>query len=182
MTADPRVHSSDGVIALRPLVAEDLGEFRRLAADKRVELARWYHRDPAEVVDDGLTEIFDAMLQEWAGRFGLVTLVTGCRTGRIIGMVTLNRNDERRLEVSYWVAAYARGAGIATRSLRLVTDEIFAADRYSADRVEAIIDSKNAASQRVAIKAGYEYDCVRAIPAPLIPGGFANDRVYFRER
>ncbi|MGH3621317.1 MAG: GNAT family N-acetyltransferase, partial [Sciscionella sp.] len=53
---------------------------------------------------------------------------------------------------SYWVAAKARGRGVATAALRLMLGEAIARDTH---RVELEIHRDNAASRRVAEKLGF---------------------------
>jgi RimJ/RimL family protein N-acetyltransferase len=74
--------------------------------------------------------------------------------GLLVGLAlapTIDR-DERQAELGYLVAPAARGRGIATELLRLLTDWAFA---QGVLRAELVIDVENPASRRVAERAGY---------------------------
>ncbi len=76
---------------------------------------------------------------------------TGAFLG-LAGLVAIQR-DANQAEIGYIVAAEARGRGIATRALTLVTD--YALGEVGLDRVELLIDAGNAPSIRVAERCGY---------------------------
>jgi RimJ/RimL family protein N-acetyltransferase len=61
--------------------------------------------------------------------------------------------DSRELELGYIVAAAARGRGVATQMLALLTRWAF--DEVGALRIHLIIDVANPASERVAERCGY---------------------------
>ena len=56
-------------------------------------------------------------------------------------------------EIGYWVTAAARGRGVATRSVRLITD--WALGELALTTLEILPHEDNMASRRVAEKAGY---------------------------
>lgn len=60
--------------------------------------------------------------------------------------------------VGYWCAAEARGRGVATRALRLLSRYGF--EELGLQRLELITDPDNLASQRVAEKVGYRREGV----------------------
>jgi RimJ/RimL family protein N-acetyltransferase len=61
-------------------------------------------------------------------------------------------------EVGYWVRREARGAGVATRGLRLVAR--WALDDVGVERLQLRADVQNLASQRVAENAGFRREGV----------------------
>ena len=63
------------------------------------------------------------------------------------------REDEGTGEIGYWVAAHARGRGIATRAVRLATD--WALGELGLKTLEIMTHEDNTASQGVARAAGY---------------------------
>jgi RimJ/RimL family protein N-acetyltransferase len=73
-----------------------------------------------------------------------------------IGM-SLNRPGYRG-RIGYWVARHARGAGICTRALRLLSR--WALIDLELARLDLITDPDNRASQRVAEKVGYRREGV----------------------
>ena len=64
--------------------------------------------------------------------------------------------EGRQLELGYVVAPHARGRGVATRTLELLTD--WALAELGALRIELWISTGNEASKRVAEHAGYRYE------------------------
>jgi RimJ/RimL family protein N-acetyltransferase len=81
-------------------------------------------------------------------------------TGRLLGSVRLYHVSEQdaTAEVGYWVAGWARGHGVATAAVTAVTDW---AHRRGIARVELLTEPENAASQRVAVRAGFWYEALR---------------------
>jgi RimJ/RimL family protein N-acetyltransferase len=61
--------------------------------------------------------------------------------------------DERIAELGYWVAAAARGRGVAARAVRLASR--FAIEALGLARVQILIQPDNTPSQRVAEAAGF---------------------------
>lgn len=83
---------------------------------------------------------------------------------------------EYRARLGYWVAADARGRGICTRALRLLSR--YALGELGLQRLELITDPDNTASQRVAEKVGFRREGV--LRARLRhPDGRIRDSVLF---
>jgi RimJ/RimL family protein N-acetyltransferase len=80
--------------------------------------------------------------------------------GRFVGLALAPEIDldAGELELGYIVAAEARGRGLATEILRLLTEWAFQTLR--AQRAFLIIDVDNRASQRVAERCGYRHEGV----------------------
>jgi RimJ/RimL family protein N-acetyltransferase len=80
------------------------------------------------------------------------------------------REDEGTGEIGYWVAAPARGRGIATRAVRLATD--WALGELGLKTLEIMTHEDNTASQGVARAAGYaETGETRVPPREGLPPG-----------
>jgi len=124
--------------------------------------------------------IVDELRCGFGGRHGLTFVVRTADRSRLVGLVSLQRRSGRLVEITYWVLSTRRGEGIAARAARLVSGLALADEAIAADRVEAIIDQRNAASAQVAHKAGFEFAGVRGMPAPLAPGGSVLDLVFRR--
>lgn len=80
--------------------------------------------------------------------------------GKFLGMAALVTLDMegRQAEAGYIVAPGARGRGVASRALMLLTD--WALDELGLERVELRITVENEPSIRVAEKCGYEHEGV----------------------
>jgi RimJ/RimL family protein N-acetyltransferase len=74
--------------------------------------------------------------------------------GNFLGIAVAVRLDEeaREAELGYVVAPHARGRGVASSALRLLTEWAF---QHGLERVELRIGSDNEASMRVAKRCGY---------------------------
>lgn len=97
--------------------------------------------------------------------------------GSVVGAIGLTLNSEKyKASIGYWVAAPARGRGLCTRALRLVSR--WALEDLGLVRLELITDPDNVASQRVAEKVGYRREGV--LRAHLRhPDGRVRDSVMF---
>ncbi len=148
---------SDGEIAIRIHASSDIPAI--VAACQDPEIPRWT-RVPDHYEE---TEARGWLEQESLGRslgelLGLV--VVDPVDGRLLGSVGIVHLDpqEGRCELGYWVAREARGRGLATRAVRMLSAWIF--DNLSADRIEIHAEPDNTASRRVAERAGFTFEGV----------------------
>jgi RimJ/RimL family protein N-acetyltransferase len=75
-----------------------------------------------------------------------------------VGSIGMGVNRNRSGRIGYWCAAGARGRGLTTRALRLLSRHAF--EQLGLLRLELFTDPDNLASQRVAEKAGYRREGV----------------------
>jgi RimJ/RimL family protein N-acetyltransferase len=75
-----------------------------------------------------------------------------------IGLFVRIDREARQGEIGYIVGVTARGRGVATRTVRLLTEWGFADLRL--ERIELWIDTANGASEGVAARAGYRREGV----------------------
>lgn len=77
------------------------------------------------------------------------------RGGRLLGAIGLvmDRHDHARAEVGYWVAPWARSAGVAGRALSLISG--WALGPLGLARLDLYASVSNAASLRVAERCGF---------------------------
>jgi len=75
--------------------------------------------------------------------------------GRLVGVIDLKHVNwaYRVAEVGYWVAPWARGRGVASRSTRALSE--WAISDHGFERVELFAATGNIGSQRAAEKAGF---------------------------
>jgi RimJ/RimL family protein N-acetyltransferase len=93
----------------------------------------------------------------------------------LIGLVQLDAVAAEAAEVGYIVAAEARGRGVGTRALRLLSDWAFHALRL--ERIELRVDMGNAASARVAERAGFTREGV--LRSVYVKDGVRADQIVF---
>ncbi len=90
---------------------------------------------------------------EEAGELSLA--IRDANDGRPLGAIGVRLHDDgRAAELGYWVAAEARGRGVASRAIGLVAR--WARAELAVERVDVYVDPGNAASMRAAEKAGLE--------------------------
>jgi RimJ/RimL family protein N-acetyltransferase len=141
----------DGDLTLRPPRPDDADAITAACQDP--EIPRWtlvpspYHRHHAE-------EFLARSAQE--ARDGeTATLLAVDARGNPIGSFSVMEIDRERGygEIGYWVAAGARGRGVATRAVRLLRD--WAHRELGLTLIEILSHRDNAPSRRVAEKAGF---------------------------
>lgn len=97
--------------------------------------------------------------------------------GRIVGSIGLAINESSHNGgIGYWCAREARGRGLTTRALRLLSRH--ALEELGIQRLELITDPDNHASQRVAEKVGFRREGVLRSHL-LHPDGRRRDSVMF---
>jgi RimJ/RimL family protein N-acetyltransferase len=85
--------------------------------------------------------------------------ITDAVGGRVLGSIGVRFSEEGDVgEIGYWVCADARGRGVTTRALVLLAR--WALGRRGVARVHLRADPENAASCRVAEKAGFRREGV----------------------
>jgi RimJ/RimL family protein N-acetyltransferase len=81
-------------------------------------------------------------------------------TDRLLGTIGMDRQvpSRHQAELGYWVGPWARRRGVAVAALVAMTEHIFSTGMQ---RLELLTHWENAASQRVALAAGYQREGVR---------------------
>jgi RimJ/RimL family protein N-acetyltransferase len=163
------VELHDGDLLLRPWTEDDVPAL--VAACNDVEISYWIPLIPSPYTEaDALAFIREEVTPD-ENSFAIVSddILAGA-----IGMAVNSVNYRGR--IGYWVAREARGQGICTRALRLLSR--WALDELELQRLELITDPDNAASQRVAEKVGFHREGV--LRAHLRhPDGRVRDSVMF---
>jgi RimJ/RimL family protein N-acetyltransferase len=141
----------DGIVALERLTTSHLPEV--VGACRDPEIARWTvvpspyteadARDWLSMADDG-----------WRAGTEATFAMVDASTATLLGGIGIRTANWPVTELGYWVAAPARGRGIAARGVRLLSSWAF--HELGAVRVEIVTDVENLASQRVAEKAGFQ--------------------------
>lgn len=85
---------------------------------------------------------------------GYAFIVCETATGQQLGACGVRHPSEPEVEIGYWVAAVARGRGVATGAVQLMVDHVF--DQLDADAVRALVIEENTASARVVRRLGFE--------------------------
>ena len=85
-------------------------------------------------------------------------IVAAADEDEILGAIGLRDDGEERGEFGYWVAAEARGRGVASAALRLLSG--WAIGELGLARVQLVTHVDNPASQKVAERAGFRREGV----------------------
>jgi RimJ/RimL family protein N-acetyltransferase/8-oxo-dGTP pyrophosphatase MutT (NUDIX family) len=151
---DAQESLTDGVVTLRPWTEEDVVP----SVDGHdQEIMRWFGQ-PEPPTYDHLRGVFERWAEERAAgtRIGYGIHVAG----ELVGGVEA-RPDGEVTSLSWWLFADHRGHGYAARATRLLADH--AIENLGARRVEAEVDPRNKASQRVATRSGLRREGVRRL-------------------
>lgn len=151
----PPVTLSDGVVLLRRWCTSDASWLAEASRDPAIE--RYNGRAPGSVAEAiGVIERFEHGWRTFeieGNPTGAAFAIVEASDGAPVGMCGVDhRSSTDVAQFGYWLAAGARGRGLATRAVLLMTDWLFA---LGAARVFLTIESENAASAAVAHRAGF---------------------------
>jgi RimJ/RimL family protein N-acetyltransferase len=142
-------------IVLRPWGPADAPAVLAVCQDP--EIARWVTiPQPFLAADaDALIRNAEAM---WRDGTGAAFAIVEAATDRLLGAVTRFGPDGHQATFGLWLAPEARGRGVGTRSLRLVSDWTLATT--AAIRLDVFIMVGNEASDRMVGRAGFQREGV----------------------
>ena len=158
---------SDGVVALRLPSEEDLPAIERGLVDP--DVVRWF--GPPEHT---ARELLELNWTRWTRGTGATFSVCD-RNDACLGHVWVNVEDSSRGSVGYWLLPKARGSGLATRSVQLISR--WALEELGLDRLSVFTEASNDRSQRVARRSGFVKEGVLRSHAEV--GGRLVDSLVF---
>jgi RimJ/RimL family protein N-acetyltransferase len=160
MPALPAPTLTDGEVTVRGLRESDIPAI--VVACQDPEIPRWT-RVPSPYTRAHAVEFVERSARTWEQGTDAPFVIVDADTGALLGAIGVHRfgGEDDGPEVGYWLEREARGRGVATRALRLVTDW---ACRELGVRLLLQADVRNAASRRVAEKARFQF--VREAKAP----------------
>jgi RimJ/RimL family protein N-acetyltransferase len=120
------------------------------------EIARWLALVPQPYTEEHARFYVEECLQADEGRRPFA--IADASTGEVVGSIDMHISRLQTGHVGYWVAAQARGRGVAPDALRTLSRWAF--ESLGLGRVELVTDPENIASQRVAEKAGFQREGV----------------------
>ena len=139
----------DDVVALRAWSVDDAGWYADSVRDAEVQR---FTTDPPTLTAADVAAAITAL----PGQPGQVArLITDAATGERLGNIALTCRDGVG-DLSYWVAAGARGRGVGTHALTLLGDAALA--QLGLHELRLWTHAANIASQRVAERAGFQRD------------------------
>jgi RimJ/RimL family protein N-acetyltransferase len=141
----------DELVALRPWTRADVDAIVE-CIDGDPEIGIWLDQVPQPYTAADARGYVDGIGEQ-------AFAITDASTGRVLGSIGIRWNELRDVgEIGYWVRADARGKGVVSRALALVSR--FAFEREGAARLQLRADVENAASRRAAEKVGYRLEGV----------------------
>jgi RimJ/RimL family protein N-acetyltransferase len=148
---------TDGSIRIRLRSDADIPAL--IAACQDPEVPRWT-RVPDHYDETNAAEwsVRAARLQESGEALPLA--IADAETDRFLGSIAVQEidRDEARCDLGYFLAPEARGRGVMTSAVRLVTRWAF--ENLRVERVQIKIQPQNARSRAVAERAGYTFEGV----------------------
>ena len=146
----PGLRLSDGVVVLRPPDEHDLPAIEAGIRDPDVVEAFGRATTSAE-------ELLELNRRRWTEGSGATFSI--CEVdGPCLGHVFVNVATADRGTVGYWLLPEARGKGLATRAVRLVSSWAFG--DLGLARIGLLTEPSNLASQRVAERSGFRREGV----------------------
>ncbi|HEX7746944.1 MAG TPA: GNAT family protein [Micromonosporaceae bacterium] len=138
-------------LLLRPWRAADAPVVLQTLRDP--EIALW---NPSPALDLAAAAEWVERRADWSPGDHASLAVAEPRTGALLGSVSLHRIFDGGASIGYWTSPRARGRGVATRAITAVSDWGF--DHLGLERIELCHAVPNAASCRVAERAGYLFE------------------------
>lgn len=163
---------TDGVVVVRPPVEDDAPAI--FAACQDPEVSR-FTAIPAPYEWRHATGWIAGAPEAWRSGTSTPMVAVDAVTGELLGACGLLEMRDRQAEIGYWVKREARGRGVATRAVLLVTQ--WGLGDLGLTLIELLADVRNLASQRVAEKAGYRRD--GEVPPPARCAGRSERMVRF---
>ncbi len=144
-----------GDLALRPFEDGDVPAIAAACDDP--DTARFIPGMPCPYTEDDARRYVELCRGWWAAGERCARAIVDAETGELLGSIDVRLGEEG--SIGYWVAPGARGRGVATRALVLLSG--WALAEGGVRRLELTTHPENVASQRVAEKAGFRRVGVR---------------------
>jgi RimJ/RimL family protein N-acetyltransferase len=148
------VELRDDDLVLREWSLEDVSAIVEACRDP--EIPRWIPFVPVPYLDRDAVEYVEACLVAGDDRHAFA--IAAADDDRLLGSIDLRVSPMLTGHIGYWVAREARGRGVCTHALRVLSR--WALHELGLGRLELVTDPDNIASQRVAEKAGFQREAV----------------------
>lgn len=140
---------SDGRVTLRRFRGTDVSRIVEACSDP--ETARFIPLIPVPYAESDAWAYLEGVRQAWATGERLAFAVALGGSDELVGAIDVQVGEVG--SIGYWVHPEARGEGVGTRSLALLSR--WAVTTRGVQRLELTTHPENVASQRVAEKAGF---------------------------
>jgi len=148
---------SDGSIRIRLRADSDTPAI--VAACRDPEIPRWTRVPESYDEEDAREWAAESERQQRAGE-GLHLVIVDAASDELLGSIGIHAiNDaDRRCQLGYWLDPAARGRGVMTRAVTLLSAWGF--ESLPVDRIEITVQPSNTGSRAVAERAGYTFEGV----------------------
>jgi RimJ/RimL family protein N-acetyltransferase len=140
---------TDGVIRLRPFRSDDAKSVARACDDP--ETARFILGMPSPYTEADARRYLESCEHAWGSRERLPFAIVDEADHHLLGAIDVQLGEVG--SIGYWIAREARGRGVGTRALILLSR--WTVREGGVERLELTTHLENVASQRVAEKAGF---------------------------
>lgn len=162
-------------VVLRPLAAEDLDAFARIAYDPQI----WKYFVADAATEQGLRAFVEGALNERSAGVRVPFTVLDAASGAVVGSTSYGSLSPRdgRVEIGWtWLARAAQGTSLNTNAKYLLLAYAFDVLRY--ERVEFKTDVLNQRARAALRKIGaVEEGVLRS--HTVMPGGRRRDTIYY---
>jgi len=155
----PDLPLADGRILLRPWRLEDATAIVA-ALDGDELVSQWLDQIPQPYLLRDARQYLEGVAAGWRAGEHAGFAIVDAAANDLLGSIGVRSVDGASsvAEVGYWIAASARGRGIATAALRLVSR--WALETAGVKRLQLRAATRNLPSQRVAERAGFTLEGV----------------------
>jgi RimJ/RimL family protein N-acetyltransferase len=169
----------DGVVSLREWRDSDRDALVEMANDGAIQ--QWT-RVPIPYTNRDADEWFALTRTTREAGHQAAFAITAADSDELLGSIDLRVNpaDPAIGELGYMVGPRARGRGVATRGVQLITAWAF--DALGIERAEILVDPRNEPSVRVAESAGYTREGLLRSYRPARDGGRLDLAIFARLR
>jgi len=164
----------DAEMTLRPSTSRDVAAIRAVYSESDIRYWMGWDGDLPDEAEALAT--IERNADAWRAGTWAVFRIVDAATDEVVGGVNLRFGDFEIAEVSYFLRACARGRGLATRAVRLVSRWAF--DELGIERIELRFHPENEASRRVAERAGFTPECIER-SSRAWPDGTRFDSILF---
>ena len=148
---------TDGSVTLRAWEPHDARAVFEACQDPLI--AHFIPDVPMPYTEESARQFVVRRRADWASDDERSFAIADAATGEVLGAIARHGPWGHRAQFGYWLAPSARGRGVATRALRLVTD--WTLETAGIIRLDLYTHPDNDASGRVAERAGYVREGVR---------------------
>jgi ribosomal-protein-alanine N-acetyltransferase len=163
-------------VRLRPFRISDADRIVEACSDPRT--AHWLVSMPQPYQHDNALAYLESIAELAARGVGVAWCMADPHDDRCLGSISLDgvNGYAKRAEIGYWAHPDARGRGIVTEAVRLVTRHARKSGLARSLLIRCARD--NAASRHVAERAGYATIGIQPASEPLGDGGWADLVLY----